>query len=93
MDKKLMRADLALLKKYMEELEVSLGEAYSTRDDTEQLSQEDYNNFMVKLSKSVGILSGISQESALLISDLQKIGQYSMSAMKETDDVLTHSHD
>lgn len=73
------KADLTLLKRYIDELEKELNAAYKLRDEA-HISGElklSYQDFMLALSKAIGILSGINTESGLLIGDVYKIAKYS----------------
>jgi hypothetical protein len=73
-----VKADLTLLKEMVTVLETQLEEAYMIRNSFKNdKSGEVHRQFIIEVSKSVGILSGIAGEASLLIGDLQKIMQYS----------------
>lgn len=69
-----VKANLDLLKKLVSVLESSLEEAYDFRDsDSTEKTKDNYNEFVVKVSKASGMLVGIINESNLLASDLTKL--------------------
>jgi len=73
MKKEELKADLTLLKKMTVELEKFLQKTYKIRDDTQEMSRDEYHLFTVEVSKAIGLLAGISRESGLLVGDLTKI--------------------
>jgi len=77
-----LKADLSLLNKLVSELSAQLELAYKARDLINKSDPEDekFQTFVVELSKSVGLLSGIANEASLLVGDLQKIMQYASKA-------------
>lgn len=84
-----VRADLSLIKDLINELEKQLDGAYLIREDlNKNPTEEAYRKFVIELSKALGILSGISQESVLLVGDMQTIMQYATKTDKtdETDE-------
>ena len=71
-----VRADLSLLKQMVVELEKQMEESYKIRESISGVqAEENYRTFVTELYKAVGILSGIAQESGLLVGDLQKLVQ------------------
>jgi len=85
-----LKADVSLLNKLVSELSVQLDFAYKIRDSMRaEHTDEKYQTFIVEMSKSVGILSGIASEAAMLVSDLQKIIQSTSPLPEdETNDIL-----
>ena len=81
-----IKADLSLLNKLVAELSVQLDLAYAARDsmNASQLD-EQYQTFIVEISKSVGILSGIASEVSLLVGDLRRIMQFASKAPQSDD--------
>jgi len=74
MSKKDIKADLSLLKDLVIELEKQLDTAYEARDNLpEDKDGAMYRKFIIDLSKAAGLLSGIANESSLLMGDLSKI--------------------
>ena len=81
------KADLTLFYRLVKELEASLDEAYSFRDDPNtEKNMPNYFEFVVKLSKSIGCLTGIVNEAQLLGSDLAKISQNSISTFYNSEE-------
>lgn len=74
------KLDLALLKKYISELEKSLDHCYELRDEfiAEGSKKETSDKFNIEVSKTTGLLAGISHESTLLANDLSKLVQITM---------------
>lgn len=70
------KLDLTLFHKLVKELEDSLEEAYEFRDsDLTEKNIDNYYEFVVKVSKSLGYLAGIVNEATLLGTDLNKLTQ------------------
>jgi len=68
------KADLQLLKQLVKTVEEQLEVSYAIRDKfSSENSDALFRDFVIELSKAVGILYSVSQESSLLITDLQKI--------------------
>jgi len=85
-----IKADLTLLKEMVTALETQLEEAYMIRTSLKtDKSGEVHRQFIIEVSKSVGILSGIAGEASLLIGDLQKIMQYSYQKDSDPADVVS----
>lgn len=71
-----IKADLSLLNELVVELDKQLNNAYEVRGSAQDAPTTDsYRKFVIELSKAVGVLSSISQESVLLVGDLQKMIQ------------------
>jgi hypothetical protein len=84
------KADLSLLQELVAELSKQLDTAYETREKIKGVqADEAYRQFVIELAKSVGLLSGITQEATLLVGDLQKIMHYaSQKTSPEPEDIL-----
>ena len=82
-----IKADLSLLNKLVSELSIQLDIAYKARNSISKPdpADESFQTFIVELSKSMGLLSGIANEASLLVGDLQKIAQYAATS-PDTDD-------
>lgn len=81
---KLPKVDLVLLKKLVVELE-------STLESCEKIKSEenfDSTNFTIEMCKSTGLITGIIQESSMLIGDLQTIVKASQQTSSKTADFL-----
>lgn len=90
MSRKDIKVDLSLLKELVVELEKQLNESYASRDKLSNDKDADgnmYRKFIIDLSKSVGLLSGIASESQLLIGDISKIMKYAV-LLPEEDDLM-----
>lgn len=73
------KLDLTLFHKLVDELENSLEEAYEFRDnESTERNINSYYEFVIKISKSLGYLTGIANEAQLLGADLNKITQNSI---------------
>jgi len=73
-----VKIDLSLLKKMLIELELQLNSAYVIRDELNVKQSDDkFQKYIIELSKAIGIISGMAQESSLLIGDIQKLVQMS----------------
>ena len=66
---KVAKIDLKLLKKLMAELEVSLANAEGIKKDAQP--DDDSSDYIVELSKSVGLAAGVIAESTALVGDIQ----------------------
>lgn len=90
MKKEQLKADLSLLKKYVEEIEVGLDKAYDIRDSFLNEKGKEFitkhNQFLIELSKVTGLCVGISQEAGLITSDLQTIAKYSKPSSEDSED-------
>ena len=76
-----IKIDLSLLKKMLVELELQLNSAYLIRDELNvKHVDEKFQKYIIELSKAIGIISGMAQESSLLIGDIQKLVQMSAPA-------------
>lgn len=60
------KINLTLLKKLVEELEISLLAA----DGIKKSTGSDNNDYVIELSKSIGLCSGVALEAEALISDI-----------------------
>jgi len=84
MSRKDIKADLSLLKELVVELEKQLDESYESRDKlSNDKDGEMYRKFVIDLSKSAGLLSGIASESQLLIGDLSRIMKYAVQSPED----------
>jgi hypothetical protein len=80
------KLDLKLLHRLVKELELQLKVAYQTRDEIQSMDDIDtYHQFSIDADKAAGLLYGITQESAALISDLKKIVLTSISGSENSD--------
>ncbi len=61
-----LKVNLTLLKRYVAELEASINKA-----ETVMANKEDPNDYVVEMSKSAGLASGIVQEATLLVGDIK----------------------
>ena len=85
-----LKADLALLKRFVKEVEDGLEEAYRIRDNSDPNdAKKSYQDFLMKLYNIVGLLTGLSNEAGLLVGDLQKISQYSDPKAKAANDAVS----
>lgn len=66
--KKEVKIDLTLLKKLVGELESNLATADGIREEKTDTNVYDY---VVEMSKSMGIAAGIVQEATMLVGDIQ----------------------
>lgn len=80
---KLPKIDLTLLKKLVIELERGLESCDKIKFD----ENGDQSDFIIEMSKSTGLVTGIMQESSMLIGDIQSIVKASqqLSGTKNTD--------
>jgi len=86
MPRKDIKADLSLLKELVDELEKQLDEAYLSRDKLpEDKDGVIYRKFIIDLSKAAGLLSGIANESSLLVGDLSKIMRLALESSEDSD--------
>lgn len=92
MKKENMKADLTLLKRCFSEVETALELAYKVRDENKTVDPKDnHNDFIVSLSKAMGLMMMLYQEAGLLVGDLQKIAQYSTPKKdKDASDILSN---
>jgi hypothetical protein len=66
------KINLSLMKRYLSEIESHLEAVYKCKSVQ---AVDDDNSLMIEISKTIGLLSGISYEAALLIGDVQKLSQ------------------
>lgn len=81
---KLPKIDLTLLKKFVSQLESSL----ETCEEIKKDESRDPADFIIEMSKSTGLVSGLIQESTMLIGDIQsvmKVSQQQPMQQKNTD--------
>ena len=86
-----LKVNLILLKKLVSELETTLDESYIMRDDLDRDAMEAYNDFVVEARKASGVASGVIAEATLLLTDINKLIQYSFpgtaQSSKDKDDL------
>jgi len=75
------KVDLTALKRYVAELEVLLEKA-------EKLKSHDHIECNVEVNKAMGMASGISQESILLVSDIAKAFSPTATSKPSSLDIL-----
>lgn len=82
MESKIKKLELSLIKRLLKDLELELEQTYALRE-TVPFDKVKYEDCIVSVSKSIGLLAGISQESAALIGDLKVFAQYSIPESKD----------
>lgn len=84
--KKEENIDLTLIKQLLSEVEVLISKAEYLKSSSEDDSY--INEYIVTLAKSSGLILGISQESAMLLTDIQQAVQNCYQAPATTNDFL-----
>ena len=82
MESKIKKLELSLVKRLLKDLESELEETYSLRESV-PFDKAKYEDCIVSVSKSIGLLAGISQEASALIGDLKVFAQYSIPESKD----------
>lgn len=82
---KAYKVDLTLIKKLVGELETSLATAEGMRTTSEPM---DVNEYVVEMSKAIGLASGISSEASLLVADIAAVTRVNQAPAPKTDSVF-----
>lgn len=77
------KVDLTLLKKLIGELEMSLAAAEVLKSSSDKI---DVNDYVVEMSKAIGLASGVSGEAALLVADIGAVARAGLSPKSPTKD-------